>query len=173
MINFKEIESEILKFWEKEKIYEKAKEKNKGKKKFYFLQGPPYTSGKIHIGQAWNNSLKDVAMRYKRMNGFDVWDRNGYDMHGLPTENAVQKKLGFKTKEEIAKHGVDKFVKACIDFSKEYAGYMNEDLWKLGIWMDHENAYKPIEKEYISGEWAFFKKAHEQKRLFEGDALGR
>src|SRR3989338_10407731 len=119
MLNFKEIEQDVLKFWEKKKIYEKVKINGNGKKKFYFLQGPPYTSGKIHIGQAWNNSLKDMIMRYKRMNGFDVWDRAGYDMHGLPTENAVQKKLGLKTKEDIAKYGVDKFVKACFDFSKE------------------------------------------------------
>jgi len=168
MLDFKQIEREILKFWEDKKIYEKVKKKNKGKKKFYFLQGPPYTSGKIHIGQAWNNSLKDMILRYKRMKGFDVWDRGGYDMHGLPTENAVQKKLKLKTKEEIEKIGVDKFVKECINFSNEYAGYMSEDLWKIGVWLDHKNAYKPIEKEYIGGEWAFFKKAWAQGRLYKG-----
>ncbi len=168
MLEFKKIEEDVLKFWEKEKIYEKVKAAGKGKKKFYFLQGPPYTSGKIHIGQAWNNCLKDMIMRYKRMKGFDVWDRGGYDMHGLPTENAVQKKLGLKTKEEIVEIGVDKFVKECMDFSKEYAGYMNDDLWKIGVWMDHKGAYKPIEKDYIGGEWAFFKKAWEQGRLYKG-----
>lgn len=168
MLDFHKVEEEILKFWEDSKIYEKVKEKNSKGKKFYFLQGPPYTSGKLHIGQAWNNSLKDMAMRYKRMQGLDVWDRGGYDMHGLPTENAVQKKLGYKTKEEIEKHGVDKFIKACMDFSVEYAGYMDKDLWKMGVWMDHKNAYKPIEKEFVSGEWAFFKKASEQGRLYKG-----
>ena len=131
MFDFKENEKQILKFWEKNKIYEKVKKKNSKGKKFYFLQGPPYTSGKIHIGHAWNNSLKDMILRYKRMKGFNVWDRAGYDMHGLPTENAVQKKLGYKTKEEIEKHGVDNFVKACMDFSIQHAGYMNEDFWKF------------------------------------------
>jgi len=168
MLELKKIEEDVLKFWEKEKIYEKVKKKGEGRKKFYFLQGPPYTSGKIHIGQAWNNSLKDMILRYKRMKGFDVWDRGGYDMHGLPTENEVQKKLGLKTKEEIVEMGVDKFVKECMDFSKEYAGYMNDDLWKIGVWMDHAKAYKPIEKEYIGGEWGFFKKAWEQGRLYKG-----
>jgi isoleucyl-tRNA synthetase len=168
MLDFKKIEEEVLEFWEKEKIYEKVKKRGEGKKKFYFLQGPPYTSGKIHIGQAWNNSLKDMIMRHKRMRGFDVWDRGGYDMHGLPTENAVQKKLGLKTKEEIEEMGVDKFVKECISFSNEYSGYMNEDLWKIGVWMDHRGAYKPITKDYIGGEWAFFKAAWEQGRLYKG-----
>src|SRR3990167_7476250 len=119
MFNTKDIEKEIYDFWKKNKILEKVRKKNKKGKKFYFLQGPPYTSGKIHIGHAWNNSLKDIILRYKRMRGFNVWDRAGYDMHGLPTENAVQKKMGLKTKEEIEKVGVDKFVNECMKFSKE------------------------------------------------------
>ncbi|NCN99001.1 isoleucine--tRNA ligase [Candidatus Pacearchaeota archaeon CG10_big_fil_rev_8_21_14_0_10_35_219] len=168
MFDFKAIEEKILKFWEDKEIYEKVKGKNKKGEKFYFLQGPPFTSGKLHIGHAWNNSLKDIILRYKRMNGYNVWDRGGYDMHGLPTEHKVQKKLGIKTKEEIEKYGVDKFVKECIDWAEEHAGYMNEDLWRLAVWMDHEGAYKPIEKEYIGGQWAFFKKAWGQNRLYKG-----
>ena len=77
-------EPETLKFWEDKGIYEKAKNNNKGKKKFYFLDGPPYTSGKVHLGTAWNKSLKDMVLRYKRMQNFDVWDSAGYDMHGMP-----------------------------------------------------------------------------------------
>jgi isoleucyl-tRNA synthetase len=164
----KKAEDEVLSFWEEKKIYEKVKEKNKEGKKFYFLQGPPYTSGKIHIGQAWNSSLKDIIMRYKRMKGFDVWDRAGYDMHGLPTEHKVQKKLGLKTKEDIEKYGVDKFVKACLEWSEEHAEYMNQDLWKLGVWMDYSDPYKPLNKDFISGEWSFFKAAYDQDRLYKG-----
>ena len=168
MLDFKKTEKEVLEFWEKKKIYEKVKKKNAKGKKFYFLQGPPYTSGKIHIGHAWNNSMKDIILRYKRMRGLNVWDRAGYDMHGLPTENAVQKKFGLKTKDEIIEKGMDKFIKQCYDFSIEHAKYMNEDFWKLGIWLDHKNAYMPITKDYIGGQWAFFKKAWEQKRLYKG-----
>ena len=168
MLDFKQVEKDILKFWEDKKIYDKVKKQNEKGKKFYFLQGPPYTSGKIHLGHAWNSSLKDMILRYKRMNGFNVWDRAGYDMHGLPTENAVQKKLGLKNKDDIEKIGVDKFVKECFRFSEEYAGYMNKDLWKIGFWLDYDNAYMPIRKEFISGQWAFFKKAYEQGRLYKG-----
>ena len=84
--DFKEIEKEILDFWGKKKIYEKAKSLNSRGNKFYFLDGPPYTSGRIHIGTAWNKAVKDAFLRYKRMQGYNVWDRAGYDMHGLPTE---------------------------------------------------------------------------------------
>ena len=83
MLDFKKIEEETLEFWKKKKIYEKSVEKNKKGKKFYFLQGPPFTSGRLHIGHAWNNSMKDMAMRYFRLTGRNVWDRAGYDMHGF------------------------------------------------------------------------------------------
>ena len=72
--NAVEVEPEIIEFWEKQEIYKKVKEKNKGKKKFYFLQGPPYTSGRLHMGHAWNSGMKDMILRYKRMQGLDVWD---------------------------------------------------------------------------------------------------
>ena len=112
-----EIEQEMLNFWNEKGIYKKAKLAGKGKEKFYFLDGPPYTSGKIHIGIAWNKSLKDCVLRYKRMRGFDVWDRAGYDMHGLPTEHKAEEKLGIKNKDEIPKFGVEKFIKVCRDIA--------------------------------------------------------
>ncbi|MBL7055715.1 isoleucine--tRNA ligase [Candidatus Woesearchaeota archaeon] len=163
-----EKESEILKFWLENKIYEKANEKNKGKEKFYFCDGPPYTSGKVHLGTAWNKSLKDSILRYKRMKGFETIDRAGYDMHGLPTENATEKELGISTKEEIKNLGVDKFVKACKDLSIRNLKIMNEDFKKLGVWMDFDNAYQSVSRDYITGEWWLVKKAHEAGRLYEG-----
>lgn len=171
MINQQEIEKVILEFWKDNKIYEKLKEKNKKGKKFYFLQGPPYTSGKLHIGHAWNNTLKDLVIRYKRMKGFNVWDRGGYDMHGLPVENAVQKNLSIKDKLEIEKYGVEKFIKECISFASDNARQMDKDLWRLGVWLDYANAYWPIKKEYIEGEWWLMKKAWEQKRLYKGKKI--
>ncbi|MBW3014813.1 isoleucine--tRNA ligase [Candidatus Woesearchaeota archaeon] len=163
-----EQEPEILKFWAENKIWQTAKENNKGKQKFYFLQGPPYTSGRLHMGHAWNNSSKDFVLRYKRMKGFDVWDRAGYDMHGLPTAHKVMAKNGLKDKHDIENFGLDKFAKECMEWSVEKAKVMDEDLLRLGIWMDFENAYYPINTNYMEGEWWLIKKAHENKRLYEG-----
>lgn len=171
MLDLKQVEEEMLKFWEKNKIYEKSVKKNKKGKKFYFLQGPPYTSGRLHIGHAWNNSLKDIAMRYFRMKGFDVWDRAGYDMHGLPTENKVQKELKLEDKQDIVKYGMEKFIRACEKFSVENMKLMNTDLRRLGIWMDFDNAYMPISNDFISGEWMLMKRAYEQKRLYKGKKI--
>ncbi len=166
--DFKEVEEKQIKIWKENDTHKKVNDKNKGKEKFYFLQGPPYTSGRLHIGHAWNNSMKDIILRYKRMKGLDVWDRAGYDMHGLPTENKVQKKFELKTKEDIIKFGMDKFVQECKKFSEDNAKLMNEDMFRLGIWMDYDNAYWPIKNSFIEGEWFLIKKAFESDRLYKG-----
>ena len=163
------LEPEVLEFWKRNSIYEKSKERNKGKKKFYFLDGPPYTSGKVHLGTAWNKALKDCVLRYKRMQGFDAWDRAGYDMHGLPTEQAVEKNLGLKHKDEIPNYGVANFVNACKEFAITNMISMNNDFKRIGVWMDFDNAYQSIQNTYMEGEWWLIKKAYENGRLYEGE----
>ena len=166
--DFKALENDILKFWEDNNIYQSIKKKNHGKQKFYWLQGPPYTSGRIHLGTAWNHCLKDLLLRYKRMKGFDVWDRGGWDMHGLPTESKVQKKFDLATKKDIVEFGMEKFVKECLKFSEENAELMSQDFWRMGVWMNNNNAYMPIHNSFIEGVWYLIKKAHEKNRLYEG-----
>ncbi len=163
-----EVEKKTLKFWDKNEIYQKAKKKVKGKKKFYFLDGPPYTSGKVHLGTAWNKSLKDSILRYKRMQGLDVWDRAGYDMHGLPTAHKIQEKHKLIDKKAIEKFGVAKFIDECKEFSVANMKTMNQTFKELGSWMDYDNAYQTISNEFIGGVWWLVKKAHENKRLYEG-----
>ena len=163
------LEPEILEFWKRNETYHKAKKRNEGRKKFYFLDGPPYTSGKVHLGTAWNKSLKDSVLRYKRMQGFDVWDRAGYDMHGMPTELAVEKKLGLKSKEDIPNFGVANFVNECKEFSISNLISMNQDFRRIGVWMDFDHAYKSVDNTYMEGEWWLIKKAFENNRLYEGE----
>jgi len=161
-------EPEIMKFWEREQVYEKAKKRGEGKKKYYFLDGPPYTSGKVHIGIAWNKVMKDLVLRYKRMKGFDVWDRAGYDMHGLPTENNIRKKHNLVLRKDIEAFGIDKYNKECEQFAVDMMHQMNKEFERLGVWMDFDRAYIPISREFIEGEWMLIKKAHEQGRLYQG-----
>ena len=163
-----EIEPAILNFWKYNGILEKIRKRNSKNEKYYFLQGPPYTSGRIHLGHAWNMSLKDMLLRYKRMRGLHVWDRAGYDMHGLPTEHATEKKLGIKGKEQIETFGVDKFVRECEVLCKQNLQLMNRDFIRLGATLDFENAYQSVTDDFIDGEWWLIKRAHEQGRLYEG-----
>ena len=166
--DFKSSEEGMLKLWADQGTYAKAKEKGVNGPKFYFLDGPPYTSGKVHIGTAWNKALKDMVLRYKRMRGYNVWDRAGYDMHGLPTEHATMKELGLKEKEDIEAHGVAKFITECKELSVRNMKLMNQSFQRMGVWMDFDNAYQSIADEFIEGEWWLVKRAHEEGRLYEG-----
>lgn len=163
-----EQEKKILEFWKKKKIYQKLKKRNSKGKKFYFMDGPPYATGSIHMGTALNKILKDIAMRSQRLMGKDVFDRAGYDTHGLPIENKVEKKLGFDTKSEIEKYGVKKFITECKKFATEYIDVMNNEFENLGVWMDFENPYLTLENGYIESIWETFKKADEKGLLYLG-----
>jgi len=174
MYDFKDIlklETDIQAYWAKNKVLNKLREKNKNGKKFYFLDGPPYTSGKFHIAHAWNYSLKDFVIRYKRARGFNIWDRNGFDMHGLPTEHKVMEKHKLETKEDIEKFGVAKFTKECESFSREMAKLMTKDLLRIGATLDVSNPYMPVTSEFIEGEWSLIKKAYENKRVYFGEKV--
>jgi len=118
--DYSETESKVLDYWEKKKIYEKSVQKNKEGKKYHYLDGPPYTSGAIHIGHAWGKALRDASLRYRRMQGYNCWDTPGFDTHGLPIEVAVEKKLGIQNKQEIVeKFGLKNFIDECQKFAIE------------------------------------------------------
>src|SRR6056297_2740580 len=144
--NFKclEIEDEILKWWDDENIYQliKENEPEDPEEKFFFLDGPPYTTGNVHLGTAWNKILKDYVIKYKRMQGFRVTDTPGYDTHGLPIEVVVEKRLDIHNKKEILEYGLDKFIKQCRDYAESKIGTMNEQFKRLGCnsW-NWENPY--------------------------------
>ena len=92
--NAPEMEKEIQAYWVSSNAYEKTKELRSTGEKFYFVDGPPYTSGNVHLGTAMNKTIKDIMVRYWRMRGFNVRDQPGFDMHGLPIEVQVEKKIG-------------------------------------------------------------------------------
>ncbi|MCF7861769.1 isoleucine--tRNA ligase [Candidatus Woesearchaeota archaeon] len=167
--NPKEIEPEILGFWEENKIYSKSVKQNEGKKRFFYIDGPPYTSGKIHIGHAWGKALRDSILRFKRMTGHDVWDQPGFDMHGLPIEVSVEKKMGLKDKTDIIeKIGLDKFIEECKRFSLEQLYPMIDDFKRMSVWMKWDDPYMTIKNEYILGAWWALGKAHKNGYLYEG-----
>jgi isoleucyl-tRNA synthetase len=166
-MSVKEVEERTFAFWKKEKIYEKAKSRRSNAPKFFFLDGPPYATGAIHVGTALNKVLKDFFIRFLRMSGFDVWDQPGYDTHGVPIENKVEKKFGFKTKKDIEKFGVEKFIKECKKFATEFVDLNSKQFENLGVWMDWKNPYLTLTNEYIEGAWFTFKKGFEKGLLYK------
>ncbi len=160
-------EDDVFRFWQENNIYEKWRARNQGKEKFFFLDGPPYATGSIHIGTAWNKILKDTFIRFWMMRGYDVWNQAGYDTHGLPIENKVEKELGLKNKKDIERFGVSEFIKKCKDFIDRNMKKMNEQFRNLGVWMDFERPYITYHNRYIEGAWYTFKKAYEKGFLYK------
>ncbi|EHP69431.1 isoleucyl-tRNA synthetase [Metallosphaera yellowstonensis MK1] len=166
----REVEKEVIRFWDENKIYTKLKENNsKMSKKFLFIDGPPYPSAPVpHIGTIWNKVIKDCILRFKRLEGYKVNDQPGYDTHGLPIEVAVEKRLGITRKQEIYQIGVEKFVNACKDFALTNLSSMTQNFRNVGIFMDWENPYLTLDSNYISNSWAVIKRAHERGLLEKG-----
>ncbi|MEK6898537.1 MAG: isoleucine--tRNA ligase [Nanoarchaeota archaeon] len=161
-------EEHVLEFWAKEGIYGASKKKNSNGKKFYMMDGPPYATGHIHLGTALNKTSKDIAMRMKRMQGYDVFDRPGYDTHGVPIELQVEKEIDSKSKRDIEKFGVENFIERCKKFATQHIDIMNREFLNLGVWMDWENPYLTLSDDYIEAIWHAFKEAHKKGLLYLG-----
>lgn len=159
------IEKDIEEYWVGKNVIERGLKK-KGRK-FYFLDGPPYVTGSIHLGTAWNKILKDAILRYKRMTGHSVWCIPGYDTHGLPIETAVEKLLNIKNKKDISKMGINKFNIRCKELVEKNIEVQTKQFKDLGVWMDWKNYYATYKNEYISRTWYAIKKAHEKGLLGE------
>src|SRR6476469_10233275 len=108
-VNFPRLEENVLDFWKKEKIFEKSLEARKNNQRYVFYEGPPTANGKPGIHHVLARVFKDLFPRYKTMRGYYVPRKAGWDTHGLPVEVEVEKKLGFKGKEDIEKYGIAEF----------------------------------------------------------------
>lgn len=161
-------EKEILEFWKKKRIYEKTIKKNSKGKLFYMMDGPPYATGYIHMGTALNKILKDIAMRSHRNQGFNVFDRAGYDTHGVPIEFQIEKEIGSKSKKDIEKYGIKRFVNKCKQFATKFIDVMNDEFENLGVWMDFKNPYLTLNDDYIEAIWDCFKIADKKGLLSLG-----
>ncbi len=167
MLDLLKNEEEILKHWKHNDTNGKVRKKNHGKKKFYFLDGPPYTSGNPHMGHVWVTSAKDALLRYRRYRGYDVHDRAGYDVHGLPIENKVEKELGISSKKDIeSKVGVEIFMEKCKSYADMYKRKMDGVFTRFGSSLDYEGAYLPYRNAYIENSWGFIKKANEKGLVY-------
>ncbi|MFX1419063.1 MAG: isoleucine--tRNA ligase [Promethearchaeota archaeon] len=167
-LNLMDLEEKILQYWKKQEIYSLIRKKEEGKEIWRFIDGPPYTTGSIHLGTAWNKILKDYLIKFKRMRGFKVTDTPGYDTHGLPIEVQMEKELGIKNKQEIQEYGIDKFIRNCKEFALKNLAIMNDQFKRLGCYFwDWDNPYITFKNSYIEGIWWTLKKAWENNLLYK------
>ena len=163
-----EIEDSVQAYWREENVFEKVLALHREGEDFFFVDGPPYTTGHIHLGTAWNKIIKDCLLRYQRMLGKNVIARAGYDMHGLPIEVRVEQKLGFSSKKDIERFGIGQFIDHCRAFAATNKDVMSDQFRRLGVWMDFDDPYQTMHPGYIEAAWWTLKRADEEGMLEKG-----
>ena len=160
-------EEEILAFWNEHKTFEKSLAQTEGGEEFVFYDGPPFATGLPHHGHILAGTIKDALPRYKTMRGFHVRRRWGWDCHGLPLENIIEKELGIKTKRDIEEMGVGKFNRAARAAVLRYADEWKRIVPRMGRWVDMENDYKTMDTTYTESVWWAFKSLHDKDLVKE------
>lgn len=168
-INLPEMEEQILKFWKREKIFEKSIESKPEDKNWNFLDGPPFITGTPHYGTLLSSIPKDLYGRYWTMKGYKVRRVWGWDGHGLPIENKVENKLQIKRKKDIEqKIGVKKFIEECLRYVDEVSGEWEWYIDHIGRWVDFKNAYKTWDLDYMESVMWVFKQMYDKGLIYKG-----
>ncbi|MEK7618496.1 MAG: isoleucine--tRNA ligase [Patescibacteria group bacterium] len=165
--NFNKLELEVLKYWEENKIFEKSLEQTKDKESFVFYDGPPFATGLPHYGSILPSVIKDCIPRYQTMKGKYVRRRWGWDCHGLPIENLVEKSLKISGKKQIEEIGVEKFNQACRDNVLNLADEWGKMVRRIARWTEFENSYKTMDAGYMESVWWGIKQLWEKDLIYE------
>ena len=165
---FVDRELEVLDFWKKNKVQEKLQEMNKDGEHYTVYDGPPTANGRPHIGHVLTRSIKDVIPRYRRMLGYNVEFKAGWDTHGLPVEIEVEKTLGLDGKDDIQKYGVEDFIEKCKESVWKYQDEWEQMSDRLAYSADMEHPYVTYKNSYIESEWWALKKMWEHDLLYQG-----
>ncbi|MBI4999254.1 isoleucine--tRNA ligase, partial [Candidatus Gottesmanbacteria bacterium] len=168
-IDFPEMERRILGWWYKNGIIAKYLHRNdKSPHHFSFLDGPITANNPMGVHHAWGRTYKDLWQRYFNMKGYQERFQNGFDNQGLWVEVEVEKELGFKSKKDIEKYGIEKFVNKCKERTLKFAKIQTEQSKRLGYFMDWENSYYTMSDENNYMIWGFLKKCWTDGNLYKG-----
>ena len=166
--NLPKMEEEVLKFWEENKIFEKSLENRADCPLYTFYDGPPFATGTPHYGHLVGSTMKDIVPRFWTMKGRYVPRKWGWDCHGLPIENIVEKELGSKAKKDIEEMGVDKFNDLCRSKVLEYVSEWEKTIKRFGRWADMKNAYRTMDLPFMESVWWVFKELYDKGLIYEG-----
>ena len=167
-LEFVEKEKEVLNFWETENIFQKVLSERKDAPLFTFYEGPPTANNKPGVHHVLARVYKDAFCRFKTMRGFLVERKAGWDTHGLPVELAIEKKLGFKNKNDIENYGVDKFNFEARNSVFQYIKDWEKNTKDIGYWVDLKEAYVTYHNEYIESEWWLLKQIYNKGLITKG-----
>jgi len=172
--DFPEMEEEVLKYWEREKVFEKSLQKTKDGKPFVFYEGPPTANAAPGIHHVEARSFKDVIPRFQTMRGRYVLRKAGWDTHGLPVELQIEKQLGISGKKQIESlkstvaESIAYFNKLCRESVWQFKEEWERLTKRMGYWVDLEHPYITYENSYIESVWGVLKKVWDKKLIYQG-----
>lgn len=166
--DFNQLEQEILKTWQSDGVFQKSLEKTKAEGEPYiFYDGPPFATGLPHYGSILPSVIKDAVPRYQTMKGRYVRRRWGWDCHGLPIENIVEKNLKISGKKQIEEVGVARFNQVCRENVLTYAKEWGKVINRIARWVDFDGSYMTMQTSYMESVWWALKQVWEKGLIYE------
>jgi len=169
-LNFAKAEEEICKKWKVEDSFHQQDKlsEERGDEEFVFFDGPPFATGLPHYGHILAGTIKDTVTRYAAMTGKRVERRAGWDCHGLPVEQEIDKMLNIKFRDQVLDMGIDKYNTTCRGIVTRYTKEWESTITRLGRWIDFENDYKTMDLPFMESVWWVFSQLWEKKMVYQG-----
>uniref|UniRef100_A0A0N8ESM8 Isoleucine--tRNA ligase, cytoplasmic n=1 Tax=Heterocephalus glaber TaxID=10181 RepID=A0A0N8ESM8_HETGA len=167
-ISFPAEEEKILQFWSDFNCFQECLKQSKHRPKFTFYDGPPFATGLPHYGHILAGTIKDIVTRYAHQSGFHVDRRFGWDCHGLPVEYEIDKTLGIRGPEDVAKMGIAEYNNQCRAIVMRYSSEWKSIITRLGRWIDFDNDYKTLYPQFMESVWWVFKQLYDKGLVYRG-----
>ncbi len=168
---FPEIEKRVLDYWDAEKTFEKSLDNRKDCDEFVFYDGPPFATGLPHYGHLLAGTIKDVVPRFQTMRGKYCDRVFGWDCHGLPVENEMEKELNLSSKKDIEDYGIDKFNESCRGIVLRYTSEWEKVVHRMGRWVDFRRGYRTMDMSYMESIWWVFRQLWDKGLIYEGNKI--
>ncbi|MCC7356848.1 MAG: isoleucine--tRNA ligase [Candidatus Doudnabacteria bacterium] len=165
--DFNKLEQVILEGWDRDKVFEQSLEQTKDGEPYIFFDGPPFATGLPHYGHLLASAIKDAIPRYQTMQGRFVRRRWGWDCHGLPIENIVEKNLNISGKKQIEEVGIERFNQVCRDNVLKFLPEWGKTVKRMGRWVEFENSYKTMDTTYMESVWWALKNVWDKGLIYE------
>ncbi|XP_074499398.1 isoleucine--tRNA ligase, cytoplasmic [Sebastes fasciatus] len=167
-INFPSEEEKILQLWKTKDCFQECLKQSKNRPKYTFYDGPPFATGLPHYGHILAGTIKDIVTRYAHQSGFHVDRRFGWDCHGLPVEYEIDKTLGIKGPDDVAKMGIAEYNKQCRNIVMRYSNEWETSVRRMGRWIDFDNDYKTLYPWFMETVWWVFKQLYDKGLVYRG-----
>jgi isoleucyl-tRNA synthetase len=166
--SFPALEEQVLVRWRELDVFHETLRRREGAPLFVFYEGPPTANGAPGSHHVLSRVFKDIFPRYKTMRGFQVPRKAGWDCHGLPVELEVERQLGISSKHAIERYGIAEFNKRCRESVFSYVEEWNRLTERIGFWIDLDDAYVTLSREYMESVWWALRQIWDKGLLYEG-----